>query len=90
MMAVRTQMKRELPEWAGEHEYALASLFVAHELLGGTWKQINRAGNKERSFKLAEAMANVTQILIDLTGRSEDQISGKLELERRKTRPKAR
>lgn len=87
VMATRAQLKRELPEWAGDHEYALASLFVAHELLGGTWKQISRAGNKARSFKLAEAMADITQILIDLTGRTEDQVSGKLELERRKARP---
>jgi len=83
-MAARRQMRHELPDWAGEHEMTIAQLFIAHELLASTWKHVNRAGVKERSFKLAEALADITQVLVDLTGRTEDQISGKLELERRR------
>jgi hypothetical protein len=84
--AARRQMRHEMPEWAGEDQLTLAHLFVAHELLAQTWKQVSRAGVKERSYKLAEAMADITQILVDLTGRTEDQLSGKYELERRRRR----
>jgi hypothetical protein len=79
-------MRNEMPEWAGEEQLTIAHLFVAHELLAQTWKQISQAGVRERSYRLAEAMADITQILVDLTGRSEEQISGKLELERRRRR----
>ena len=84
--AARRQMRHEMPDWAGEDQFAIAHLFVAHELLGDIWKHVAKAGVKERSYKLAEAMADITQVLIDLTGRTEDQISGKLELERRRRR----
>ena len=85
--AARRQMRHELPEWAGEDQLTIGQLFVAHELLAQTWKQVSQAGVKERSYKLAEAMADITQILVDLTGRSEEQLSGKLELERRRRQP---
>ncbi len=84
VMAARAQMKRELPESAGEAEYTLAHLFVAHELLAKTWKHVSAAGVKERSYKLAEALADVTQVLVDLTSRSEEELSGKRELDRRR------
>jgi hypothetical protein len=86
VQAARRQMRHEMPEWAGEAELTLAHLFVAHELLAQTWKQVSRAGVRERSYKLAEAMADITQILVDLTGRTEEQLSGKFELERRRRR----
>jgi hypothetical protein len=86
VLAARRQMRHEMPDWAGEDQLTIAHLFVAHELLAQTWKQVSRAGNRERSYRLAEALADVTQILVDLTGRSEDQLSGKLELERRRRR----
>jgi hypothetical protein len=85
--AARRQMRHEMPDWAGEDELTVAHLFVAHELLAQTWKHVNSAGVKERSYKLAEALADITQILVDLTGRTEEQISGKFELERRRSRP---
>jgi hypothetical protein len=85
--AARRQMRHEMPDWAGEEQLTIAHLFVAHELLAQIWEQVGKAGVSERSHKLAEAMADITQILVDLTGRSEDQISGKLELERRRRRP---
>ena len=85
-LAARRQMRHELPDYAGEHELTVAQLFIAHELLAQTWKAVSKAGVKERSLKLAEALADITQILVDLTGRSEEQISGKLELERRRGR----
>ena len=85
VMAARAQMKREMPESSGEAEYTLAHLFVAHELLAETWKHVSSAGIKERSYKLAEALADVTQLLVDLTGRSEEELSGKRELDRRRT-----
>jgi hypothetical protein len=86
LMATRIQMKREMPESAGEQDMVIASLFVAHEMLANQWKAINRAGIKERSFKLAEALADITQLLVDLTGRSEEELSGKRELERRRAK----
>jgi hypothetical protein len=82
--AARRQLRAELSDWAGEKEYTLAHLFVAHELLAQIWKDVNRAGVKERSFKLAEAMADITQVLVDLTGRTEEQLSGRYELDRRR------
>jgi hypothetical protein len=69
VLAARTQMKREMPESAGPSDLVIASLFVAHELLANNWKAVNAAGVKERSFKLAEAIADITQVLVDLTGR---------------------
>lgn len=84
--AARIQMGREMPESATDADYVIAHLFVAHELLAQTWKPINQAGAKERSYKLAEAMADIAQVLVDLTGRTEEQISGRLELERRRNR----
>lgn len=89
LMAARVQMKREMPESAGENDMVIASLFVAHELLANQWKAVSRAGIKERSFLLAEALADITQLLVDLTGRSEEELSGKRELERRRARREA-
>ncbi|TAK21299.1 MAG: hypothetical protein EPO26_15325 [Chloroflexota bacterium] len=86
--AVRVQMKREMPSWATPEDYVLAHLFVAHELMAETWQSVNSAGSKERTYKLAEAMADVSQVLIDLTHRSEDDLSGKREIERRRSRIK--
>jgi hypothetical protein len=85
-MAARRQMRHELPDWAAEHELTVAQLFIAHELLAQTWKYVSGAGVKERSLKLAEALADITQLLVDLTGRTEEQISGQYELERRRRR----
>ncbi len=84
--AAKVQVQRELPTWAGEDEYVMARLFIAHELLAETWPFVNKAGVKERSFKLAEAMADIVQVLVDLTGRSEEDLSGRREIERRKQR----
>jgi hypothetical protein len=89
VLAARTQMKREMPESAGPSDLVIASLFVAHELLANNWKAVNAAGVKERSFKLAEAIADITQVLVDLTGRSEEELSGKRELERRRAKREA-
>jgi hypothetical protein len=82
----RAQMKREMPAWAGDDEYILAHLFVAHELLAETWQPVSKKGIKTTSYKLAEAMADVAQVLVDLTARSEDDLSGRQELERRRAR----
>lgn len=82
----RAQMKREMPTWATEDDYVLAHLFVAHELLAETWPRVSKRGVKTTNFKLAEAMADVMQVLIDLTARSEEELSGRRELERRKSR----
>ena len=82
----RAQMAREMPTWATEDDRVLAHLFVAHELLAETWQPVSRKGVKTTSFKLAEAMADVVQVLVDLTGRSEDELSGRRELERRRSR----
>jgi hypothetical protein len=82
----RAQMKREMPSWAGDDDYVLAHLFVAHELLAETWQPVSKKGVKTTSYKLAEAMADVVQVLVDLTARSEDELSGRQELERRKSR----
>ena len=82
----RAQMKREMPAWAGDDDYVLAHLFVAHELLAETWQPVSKKGMKTTSYKLAEAMADVVQVLVDLTGRSEEELSGRRELERRKSR----
>ena len=84
--AARRQMRHEMPDWAGEDQLTIAHLFAAHELLAQTWKQVSKAGVKERSYRLAEAMSDITQVLVDLTGRTEDQLSGKFELERRRRR----
>lgn len=87
---VRAQLKREMPSYAGDQDYVIGMLFVAHELLGETWQHVNSAGVKERSYRLAEAMADISQVLIDLTGRPEEDISGKWEIERRKSRLRQR
>lgn len=86
VMAARTQMRREMPHSANENDLVIASLFAAHELLARTWKPVSSAGVKERTYKLAEALADIAQVLVDLTGRSEDELSGKRELERRRAR----
>lgn len=89
VMAARTQMRREMPHSATDNDLVIASLFAAHELLAKTWKPVSSAGVKERTFKLAEALADITQVLVDLTGRSEEELSGKRELERRRARREA-
>ena len=88
VLVARAQMKREMPSWAGDNEYMLAHLFVAHELLAETWQPVSKKGVKTTNYKLAEAMADVVQVLVDLTGRSEDDLSGRLELERLRSKPK--
>lgn len=82
--AARIQMGREMPESAGEQDRVLAHLFVAHELLAQTWKPVSQRGNKETSYKLAEAIADIVQVLVDLTYRTEEELSGRQEIERRK------
>lgn len=89
VMAARTQMRREMPHSAGDQDLVIASLFAAHELLARTWKPVSSAGVRDRTFKLAEALADITQVLVDLTGRSEEELSGKRELERRRARREA-
>jgi hypothetical protein len=83
---VHRQLDREMPTWAGEEDRVLARLFVAHELLAETWQPVSRKGVKTTSYKLAEAMDDVVQVLVDLTGRSADDLSGRREIERRRTR----
>ena len=82
--AARIQMGREMPSYANDDDYVIAHLFVAHALLEETWRPVSSAGVKERSYKLAEAMADIAQVLVDLTQRPEDDLSGKWELERRR------
>ena len=79
-----SQRNRDRPGAVNTH--LLAHLFVAHELLAETWQPVSKKGVKTTSYKLAEAMADVAQVLVDLTGRSEDELSGRLELERRRGR----
>ena len=83
-LAVRQQLKREMPSYASEDDYVIGELFAAYAILEHTWKPISATGSKERKMKLAEAMADISALLVELTGRVEDDLSGKWELERRK------
>jgi hypothetical protein len=83
---VQRQLDRELPTWATEEDRVLARLFVAHELMAGTWPSIKGKGVKTTSYKLAEAMDDVVQVLVDQTGRSADELSGRREIERHRAR----
>ena len=83
-MATKTQLKREMPLSANQRDEMIAHLFVAHELLAQVWKPITKAAGRETSLRVAEALADISQVLIDLTSRSEVEISGERELERRR------
>ena len=84
VMAARAQLQREMPLSANERDAMIAHLFVAHELLAQVWKPITKAAGRETSLRVAEALADISQVLVDLTSRSEKELSGQRELERRR------